>query len=71
MWPHGGPDGGRVGTCGRVFPSEVAQTRQPVLWGQETLLPDRNERKTFHIKGWKSVISEVANVEFCDTDLSN
>lgn len=42
--------------------------------GRESVSADLNERKTrlaAHIKEWKSVISGVANVQLCDTDLSN
>lgn len=63
-----GAQTGRVGTWGLVFPSEVAlRTPVParrVLRGQESVSAAR-------IKGWKSVIAEVANGEFRDTDLSN
>lgn len=70
--------GGPMGMRGLLFRLQILQ-ETPAPARRVAVRPgecfaDLNERKTrlaAHIKEWKSVISGVANVQLCDTDLSN
>lgn len=79
-WGGRGHDGveaegcrGRVAFCSH-YTCYKRHQRPPggCCWESFSVSAGLSERcSAVHIKEWKSVISEVTNVQLCDTDLSN